>query len=302
MPRCARLKNNNLMYHIMVRSISEVPLFKNDSDKDMYLTIIRTAKDKFYFNVYAFCLMDNHAHFIIDPLGADISKIMHYINFKYAMYYNAKYNRVGHLFQDRFKSKIIYSYKYLFNLSLYIHANPNDIPQYKNKTHLYKYSSLIDYIKRIDRFKVLTISYLLKNLFLYYNLRASDYARICSKINSKDEIACKSEDTQELLIEEKNEYRRERYILLRNQTPKYIINHVAHYLNVNFCDIHIKGQRKYIKFRSLCCFLLNCFCNIPQRDICLIFGNITQASISRLSAKGSSYMKEDPWLLQSLLI
>lgn len=302
MPRCARIKNSNYMYHIMVRSISEVPLFKSDLDKDMYLTIIRYAKDKFYFNVYAFCLMDNHAHFIIDPLGADISKIMHYINFKYAIYYNTKYNRVGHLFQDRFKSKIIYSYSYLFNLSLYIHANPNDIPQYKNKTHLFKYSSLIDYIKSTDRFNILNVSYLLKNLFFYYKLRCSDYVNICATINNKDEIACTSEETQEYLIQEKNEYRSERYILLRNQTPQYIINHLANYLHMNICDIHMKGQRKYIKFRSLCCFLLNCFCNMPQKDICLIFGNITQASISRLSVKGSLYFKDNPLLIQSLLI
>ncbi len=302
MPRCARIKNNNFMYHIMIRSISEVHLFKSDSDKDMYLTIIRSAKDKYYFNIYAFCLMDNHAHFIIDPLGADISKIMHYINFKYAMYYNTKYNRVGHLFQDRFKSKVIYSCNYLFNLSLYIHANPNDISQYKNKTHLYKYSSLIDYIKRTDRFNILNVSYLLKNLFFYYKLRCSDYANMCTRINSKDEIACTNEDVQDLLIEGKNEYRSERYILLRSKTPKYIINHIANYLHVNFCDIYMKGQRKYVKFRSLCCYLLNCFCNIPQKDICLIFGNITQASISRLSIKGSLYAKDDPLLIQSLFI
>ncbi|WDC83583.1 transposase [Caloramator sp. mosi_1] len=57
--------------------------------------------------------MDNHAHFIIDANGADISKIMHFINYKYAMWFNKRYSRHGHLFQDRFKSKIVKDERYL---------------------------------------------------------------------------------------------------------------------------------------------------------------------------------------------
>lgn len=64
-------------------------------------------QENYGFKVYGFCLMDNHAHFIIDVNGADISNIMHSINFKYAQVYNRKHKRHGHLFQDRFKSKIV---------------------------------------------------------------------------------------------------------------------------------------------------------------------------------------------------
>ena len=57
--------------------------------------------------------MDNHAHLLIDANGADISKVMHGINFSYAMYFNKKYEREGHLFKDRFKSKIVDDDRYL---------------------------------------------------------------------------------------------------------------------------------------------------------------------------------------------
>lgn len=76
MPRMARLKGCDCSYHIMVRSISEVPLFKENSDKDRYLKTLKKYQDVFKFKLYGYCLMNNNAHFIIYANGADISKIM----------------------------------------------------------------------------------------------------------------------------------------------------------------------------------------------------------------------------------
>ena len=59
-----------------------------------------------------------HSHLLVDANGADISKVMHGINFSYAMYFNKKYKRDGHLFKDRFKSKIVDNDRYLKTVSL----------------------------------------------------------------------------------------------------------------------------------------------------------------------------------------
>jgi REP element-mobilizing transposase RayT len=104
----------------MVRSISDVPLFRDDNDKDKYLLFIQKYQKKLGFKVYAYCLMTTHGHLIIDANGADISKVMHGINQCYAQYFNFRHKRHGHVFQDRFKSKVVDSEEYLFTLSAYI--------------------------------------------------------------------------------------------------------------------------------------------------------------------------------------
>ena len=80
MPRVARVKHENGIYHIMVRSISDIPLFRDSADKDKYLQLIKKYQGIYLFKVYAYCLMTTHGHMAIDCCGADISKIMKSIN------------------------------------------------------------------------------------------------------------------------------------------------------------------------------------------------------------------------------
>ncbi|WP_123054375.1 transposase [Clostridium sp. JN-1] len=106
--------------------------------------------------------MDNHLHLIIDANGADISKIMHDINFSYAQYFNGMHKRHGHLFQDRFRSKIVKIERYLFALSAYIHNNPTDIGRYENSPEKYYFSSLPVYLGiRHDPFELVDDGFVL---------------------------------------------------------------------------------------------------------------------------------------------
>lgn len=76
MPRGPRIKSPDSIYHIMIRSIEEVKLFKKESDKEFYFYLIRKYQKKYNFKVYAYCLMDNHGHLIIDANGGDISNVI----------------------------------------------------------------------------------------------------------------------------------------------------------------------------------------------------------------------------------
>ncbi len=142
MPRIARVKINSAIYHIMVRSISEIQLFKEREDKLKYFSLIRKYQLKYKFKVYAYCLLDNHGHILLDCNGADISRIMHSINFCYAQYFNHKYKRHGHVFQDRFKSKIIDTNEYLSMVSAYIHQNSIDVVKTKERVLKYEFPSM----------------------------------------------------------------------------------------------------------------------------------------------------------------
>lgn len=130
MPRCARVKSFNSVYYIMARSICDILLFRDDNDREKYINLIKKYQNMYGFIVYAYTLMDTHGHFIIDCAGADISKIIHSINRSYAQFFNIKYKRYDHLFQDRFKSKIVNDDTQLIALSASIH---NDALSIKGK-------------------------------------------------------------------------------------------------------------------------------------------------------------------------
>jgi REP element-mobilizing transposase RayT len=124
MPRISRQLSKTNVYHVVVRGNQRSRIFLDDEDREKYIDIIcKINKEKAFF-VYAYCLMDNHAHLLINEGRDQITKIMQRIGVSYAYYFNKKYDRVGHLFQDRFRSQAIESEKYLLAALRYIHNNP----------------------------------------------------------------------------------------------------------------------------------------------------------------------------------
>ncbi|MCM8712092.1 transposase, partial [Clostridium sp. SYSU_GA19001] len=226
MPRIARQKQEGAIYHVMARSISEVELFKTDADKKKYMFLIKEYQKIYNFKIYAYCLMDNHIHLIVDCNGADISKIMHCINFKYARYYNTIHKRHGHLFQDRFKSKIVKDDRYLVALSAYIHNNPLDIIGYENNPENYYYSSLGIYLElRKDEFDIIDKQFIL-NLFGKDKIKSKErYVKLVIRTRTVLIDNITKEETE--FKDEKSEYRSERKILVRNFNVEHIIQYVA---------------------------------------------------------------------------
>jgi putative transposase len=82
------------------------------------------AKERYQFMFYAYCLMANHFHLLVETRLPNISQIMHYIKGSYTTYYNIRHQRVGHLFQGRFKSVVVDKDAYFLELTRYIHLNP----------------------------------------------------------------------------------------------------------------------------------------------------------------------------------
>ncbi|HAG10484.1 MAG TPA: transposase [Desulfotomaculum sp.] len=145
MPRHARKKGEFSTYHIIQRGNERKNLFNSSDDKTKFLDTLKKIKEKYNFTIYAYCLMDNHVHLIIDDNGNDISKIIKSINISYVYYFNKKYRRCGHLFQDRFKSELIDNDGYLLEVSKYIHNNPTKARLVKTPSD-YKWSSYNIYL------------------------------------------------------------------------------------------------------------------------------------------------------------
>jgi putative transposase len=122
--RQLRIEYPGAFYHVFSRGNQKQPVFLSDDDMLFFLKCLREAHDKFGVIVHVYCLMPNHYHLILEtPLG-NLSKIMHFLNTTYTIYFNKKHKRCGHLFQGRYKSILIEAESYAQELSRYIHLNP----------------------------------------------------------------------------------------------------------------------------------------------------------------------------------
>jgi len=124
MPRKARRESRSGVYHIIKRGINKQSIFQDEEDKDIYLDRLLQCKKDSAFELYAYCLMSNHVHLLIKEGNESISIVMKRIGISYAYWYNKKYDRIGHLFQDRFRSEAVENDKYLLTVTRYIHQNP----------------------------------------------------------------------------------------------------------------------------------------------------------------------------------
>ncbi|MBR0365189.1 MAG: transposase [Clostridia bacterium] len=176
MPRQARRKSKNGIYHIMLRGINKQVIFEDDEDYKRFLETVKKYKTICGYSVYAYCLMNNHIHLLIKVGHEDLDLILKRIAGSYVYWYNWKYARTGHLFQDRFKSEPVDSDDYLLTVLRYIHQNPV-------KAHLcdkledYKYSSYRDYIYS---------SYdLIDKDFIYSVLGSTDFIKFNNEANDE---------------------------------------------------------------------------------------------------------------------
>ncbi|MGL4738411.1 MAG: transposase [Cellulosilyticaceae bacterium] len=127
MPRKAREWHEHACYHITCRGNHRNDLFRDESDFGMYLILLGDVLKHFKdtpFHLVSYCLMDNHVHLLIQTTTRHIGLFMKRLNMNYAIYFNKKYNYIGHLFQDRFFSELIATDTQLLETSRYIHLNP----------------------------------------------------------------------------------------------------------------------------------------------------------------------------------
>ncbi|WP_171011458.1 transposase [Haloimpatiens lingqiaonensis] len=281
MPRFARLKEFLGTYHIMLKSMSEIYLFKTPKDKDKFLQILNKYKTIYKIEIYAYCLMDTHVHILIYSKGADISKFMHGVNLSYALYYNKKYKRKGHVFSDRFKSKLILDEIYLLNCSSYIHNNPKDIKKYRGNVENYCYSSLGIYLGKLEnKYDLINTRFILslfskdliKSRILYTNfLKNAKNIELSSNFTLSLK---KNSSSSDCTLDINYDCMNNRTSIPRDYDSNKIINFVKK--NIYSGKVDMLDKNSYKNFKSLCIVLLKCLCNLTYNEIgeCLNIVNI----------------------------
>ena len=124
MARKPRVHFTGALYHVMSRGNQGQKIFKDDRDCERYLDFLREGQKRFGHRLYAYVLMGNHVHHLIEIGQTPLSKVMQNILFRYTRYWNRRYKKTGHLFQGRYKAILCEKESYLLELIRYLHLNP----------------------------------------------------------------------------------------------------------------------------------------------------------------------------------
>lgn len=198
MPRQARIKSKSGIYHTMLRGINQQQIFEEKEDYEKFIQVLSDCKAISKFKLYAYCLMGNHIHLLIKPENEPIEQIFKRIGGRFIYWYNVKYQRTGHLFQDRFKSEPVEDDSYFLTVLRYIHQNPVKAGICKNPEN-YQYSSFNEYLtesKIIDTEYVFNIIDF-EEFVRFNNQRNSDK---CMDIDAKTIIRVTDKQAEKLIF------------------------------------------------------------------------------------------------------
>jgi putative transposase len=124
MPRPLRPIEDGLIYHVISRGNNRQRVFRKKGDFEAFLRALGELKERKPFELYGFCLLDNHFHLLIRPAKDSISRIMQSLLVSHTQRYHKHYHSGGHVWQGRFKSPVVQSDEHLLTVLRYIEANP----------------------------------------------------------------------------------------------------------------------------------------------------------------------------------
>jgi len=175
MPRRPRIEIAGY-YHIINRGVEQRVIFKEACDYEYFEELMCFYMKSYGITLHNYCLMSNHYHLLIETSTDNLSKFMRQLNMNYAIYFNKKYKRVGHLWQGRFKSWFVTDEAYLYTLMLYIEQNPFKANMVKT-LKAYPYSSYHHFLQK-------EIPECLQDSWIVQN-HGSDHEAIQVMLNSK---------------------------------------------------------------------------------------------------------------------
>ena len=124
MARPLRVQIENGWYHVTARGIDRGIIFQDTRDHEHFLELMEKVIEQYRIVIYAYVHMDNHYHLVVQTPEANLSEAMQWLNMSYSIWYNRKHDRVGPLFQGRYKAIPVENEVWGYTLSQYVHLNP----------------------------------------------------------------------------------------------------------------------------------------------------------------------------------
>ncbi len=150
MARKPRIAYPGALYHVILRGNQKQKVFLDDKDRLDYLDRLQRYGERYNVTFYAYTLMDNHVHILLETGREPLYKVMQGLNQSYTQYFNRRHHTVGHLFQGRYKAILCDQEAYLLELVRYIHLNPVRA-KITSDAGLYPWSSHQVYLGREER-------------------------------------------------------------------------------------------------------------------------------------------------------
>jgi len=290
MARKPRIHYPGALYHVMVRGNNGESIFFEETHKRKYISLLKLYKKKCGYKLYAFCIMDNHAHLLIQVNDVPLSRIMQGIQQVYTQWFNSIHKRTGHVFQQRYKALLCDKDNYLFQLIKYIHYNPvkaklNGGLEYDWSSHCYYIGKDTDNL--VDIFEVLnTLSEnkheALKQYlqFICQDIGNITYQDIKEFQPSLDTIECKKTDAENGL---------------NIQNIDEIIKNVCNNENVTIDDITKRTKvRRISDIRKAIVILSDKYSNVTNKELAKRL-NLSLSMISRIKSgnvKNTAYLAD----------
>ncbi|MFH1062626.1 MAG: transposase [Candidatus Omnitrophota bacterium] len=300
MARPYRLQGEGILYHLTSRGDDRKKIFLSEFDFEKFLEYLKIAKEKFKFYLYAYCLMGNHYHLLIETTQPNLSRIMQNINSSYTLYYNKKRSKCGHVFQGRYKSIIVEADEYFKELSRYIHLNPVKA-RIVNSPEEYKWSSYRTYINKSDNNEIIDIaeakrllgmemreyiSFVKAGMLEKENLMEKVYAGFL--LGGKEFIKEQLEEIANQTSEKDFAYKRE---VFSQTDPRDIINIVAKHFKQTPEEVKTSNKRP-MTAKKMAIYLIRKKTNLTNNQIGEMF-NMKFSAISKAVLAFTSQMDKD---------
>lgn len=161
MARINRVHYSGAFYHAILKGNNGSDIFTDDFDRLLMEDLLSKAINKFGSKIHAFCFMTNHIHLLIEVGEISLGVVMHDVARKYARDFNRRFDRKGHLFQERYKSILVSKEDYFIEVCRYIHLNPVRANMVTSASE-YKWSSHNNYLRQ-NNFSWVTTSRILSH-------------------------------------------------------------------------------------------------------------------------------------------
>lgn len=150
MVRLPRIEYPGALYHVITRGNQKQRIFFDDNDRRKYLDLLAALKKAYSFRLYAYVLMNNHVHLLIETGEVPLSRIMQRLTGGYTQYFNRSHRRSGHLFQGRYRAILCDKDSYLLELTRYLHLNPVRVKAAQDPGR-YRWSSYRTYLGKAEQ-------------------------------------------------------------------------------------------------------------------------------------------------------
>ncbi|MGH7884533.1 MAG: transposase [Thermodesulfobacteriota bacterium] len=295
MGRPIRIEYEGALYHVMSRGNERKDIYKDDEDRDKFLSILSEYHLRYGILIHCYVLMNNHYHVVMETPRANLVKVMHGLNSRYTGYFNRKYSRSGHLFQGRYKAIIVEKEEYLVELSRYIHLNPVRIGMVQ-KSEEYKWSSYEGFIKNKKELEWINYEWILSSFSKVKSISRSKYREYVregikdSVENPLNKVIGQIVLGGEKLLEKvkqiaKSEDKLDESIIERKVLDTYpevesIVDLVSEEFGVRKEDIKTRNRKENMG-RNTAMYMLKKYSGKTNKEIGKMFGGLHYSSINR---------------------